>query len=317
MSMSATHPADLLRATLAEDPARPLVTFYDDATGERIELSAKTFDNWVAKTANMLVDGLAAEPGERVVLALPPHWQSAVWLFGCWSAGLVPIPVDPAVLDRTGLDPAVGDTAGPDQAGLDALADTDPQIVVTTASGLGGAADRFPAAGEIVGLSLHPLGGTLADMRTTGTGTHAPPPAGVVDYAAEVRAYGDRFISAALDPAAAALAPPQAAVLTGADLVAAAADAARAWRVPAGVRVLTVAGLHTLDGILAGLLVPMSVSGSVIICRNIDESGLDRRLAMEHVSAVAGLPGLRGVAELLSLPSDSESVDRRPGTSRP
>src|SRR5262249_10238292 len=74
------------------DPVRPLVTFYDDATGERIELSATTFGNWVAKTANLLVDELDAEPGDRIALDLPPHWQTAVWLFAAWSAGLHVVP---------------------------------------------------------------------------------------------------------------------------------------------------------------------------------------------------------------------------------
>src|SRR4051812_31192843 len=73
-----SHPVDLLRRALAAEPSRPLVTFYDDATGERVEFSVKTFDNWVAKTANLLVDGLGAEPGAKVVLALPLHWQTAV-----------------------------------------------------------------------------------------------------------------------------------------------------------------------------------------------------------------------------------------------
>ena len=85
--------ADVLRARAAERATAPLVTFYDDATGERIELSGATFGNWVAKTANLLVDGLGAEPGDQVALALPPHWQTAVWLFACWSAGLVVAPV--------------------------------------------------------------------------------------------------------------------------------------------------------------------------------------------------------------------------------
>ncbi len=99
----AATPAELLRRRVADDPSNPLVTFYDDATGERVELSARTFDNWVAKTANFLVDGLGAEPGTRVVLVLPPHWQTAVWLLACWSAGLVAEPVDPAeVKGRSG-----------------------------------------------------------------------------------------------------------------------------------------------------------------------------------------------------------------------
>lgn len=78
-------PADLLRSALAADPGRPLVTFYDDATGERVELSVATFANWVAKTANLLQGDLAAQPGDRVALLLPAHWQTAVWLLACAS----------------------------------------------------------------------------------------------------------------------------------------------------------------------------------------------------------------------------------------
>ncbi|MEU0392146.1 TIGR03089 family protein [Streptomyces sp. NPDC006208] len=89
--MNATDrtPADLLRSALAADPSRPLVTFYDDATGERVELSVATFANWVAKTANLLQGDLAAEPGDRLALLLPAHWQSAVWLLACSSVGVV------------------------------------------------------------------------------------------------------------------------------------------------------------------------------------------------------------------------------------
>ena len=49
---------------------KPFVTWYDDHRDERVELSYKTFDNWVAKTANLLVDELGAEPGDRVGAAL-------------------------------------------------------------------------------------------------------------------------------------------------------------------------------------------------------------------------------------------------------
>ena len=106
-------PADLLRSALAADPARPLVTFYDDATGERVELSVATFANWVAKTANLLQGDLAAAPGDRLALLLPAHWQSAVWLLACASVG---------VTAEVGGDPADADlvVAGPGQfdAGL-------------------------------------------------------------------------------------------------------------------------------------------------------------------------------------------------------
>jgi uncharacterized protein (TIGR03089 family) len=78
----------LFDAVVAVDPTRPLLTYYDDATAERTELSGATLDNWVAKTANMLVDGLGLGHGDRAMVALPPHWQTATVLLGCWSAGL-------------------------------------------------------------------------------------------------------------------------------------------------------------------------------------------------------------------------------------
>lgn len=100
MNSSDRTPADLLRSALAADPARPLVTFYDDATGERVELSVATFANWVAKTANLLQGDLAAEPGDRLALLLPAHWQSAVWLLACSSVGVVAdVQGDPAAAD--------------------------------------------------------------------------------------------------------------------------------------------------------------------------------------------------------------------------
>jgi uncharacterized protein (TIGR03089 family) len=73
---------------IAPDPARPLLTWYDDATGERTEISGATCANSVAKTANLLVDEVGAAPGDPAGVLLPPHWQTAAVLLGCWSAGL-------------------------------------------------------------------------------------------------------------------------------------------------------------------------------------------------------------------------------------
>lgn len=129
MNASDRTPADLLRSALLADPARPLVTFYDDATGERVELSVATFANWVAKTANLLQGDLAAEPGDRLALLLPAHWQTAVWLLACSSVGVVA---------EVGGDPATTD------------------LVVTGPDGL----ERARACrGERVALALRPLGG--------------------------------------------------------------------------------------------------------------------------------------------------------------
>ncbi|MFJ8162895.1 TIGR03089 family protein [Streptomyces sp. NPDC096136] len=129
--MNATDrtPADLLRSALAADPGRPLVTFYDDATGERVELSVATFANWVAKTANLLQGDLGAEPGDRLALLLPAHWQSAVWLLACASVGVVA---------EIGGDPGDADlvVSGPDTL-----------------------EEARACSGERVALALRPLGG--------------------------------------------------------------------------------------------------------------------------------------------------------------
>jgi len=87
-------PALLLAAALRRDPAGPLLTYYDDATGERVELSATTLANWVAKTANLLADA-GAGAGDRVAVLLPAHWLTAAVLLAAWSAGLV-VTADPA-----------------------------------------------------------------------------------------------------------------------------------------------------------------------------------------------------------------------------
>src|ERR687898_246333 len=63
-----TTPYDLLLAELRRDRSRPLITYYDDGTGERVELSVATFDNWVAKTAGLLRDGLGVQPGSRLLV---------------------------------------------------------------------------------------------------------------------------------------------------------------------------------------------------------------------------------------------------------
>ena len=129
-------PDALLAAALARDPAGPLLTFYDDATGERTELSTTTLANWVAKTANLLRDDVGAAPGDRVAVLLPAHWQAAAILLGAWSAAAV-----------VGTAPAGAAAA--------------------FASG-----DRVAAAagaGEVFALSLAPLGRAFPDGPPPGT----------------------------------------------------------------------------------------------------------------------------------------------------
>lgn len=237
-------PADLFRTAAGSDPGRPFLTYYDDSGGERIELSYTTFDNWAAKTANMINEDLAARPGERFSLLLPTHWQTAVWYAACWMTGMVAAP---------GLDPA------------------DAHHVVCPLSELPRALD---CAGQKVVVS---------------TGTHGRPksdplPAGVYDYAAEVPAYGDQFAPFNLihddDPAL----EMNGRSLSGAEVVATAREAAERWGVGKGDRVLTDADIGTLDGLLAGLLAPLAAGASVVLCRNLDEGKVQRRVDNERVT---------------------------------
>ena len=54
---------DLIERRLRRDPSSPFVTYYDDATGERTELSVVTYANWISKTANLFADELMLDPG--------------------------------------------------------------------------------------------------------------------------------------------------------------------------------------------------------------------------------------------------------------
>lgn len=141
---------------MAADPAGPRITYYDDATGERIELSTATLVNWSAKTANLLRDELGAGPASRVAVLLPAHWQTAAVLLGIWWIGAEVVLCD-------------GRQAGADIAlcTLDRLTD----------------ADDIVGMGEIAVLSLDPFGKPVADL-----------PVGLTDYATAVRVHGDQVV---------------------------------------------------------------------------------------------------------------------------
>jgi uncharacterized protein (TIGR03089 family) len=148
-----TTPYDLLHTELRRDGSRPLLTYYDDDSGERVELSVTTFDNWVAKTVGMLRDGLGVDMGDRVALMLPAHWQSLVWAMACW---------------------AVGACVVPDGSGRIQVTVTGPETLEAATS------TRAP---HVVALSLRPLGARFTE----------PLPPDVLDYALEVPSYPDQM----------------------------------------------------------------------------------------------------------------------------
>jgi uncharacterized protein (TIGR03089 family) len=243
-------PADLLRSALAADPGRPLVTFYDDATGERVELSVATFANWVAKTANLLQGDLAAAPGDRVALLLPAHWQTAVWLLACSSVG--------AVADVAG-DPAAADVvvSGPDT--LDAAR---------------------ACRGERVALALRPLGGRFPQP-PDGFVDYAGEVPGQGDLFTPY---------APVDPEEPALIVAGAEYTGAEVVERARGDAPEFGLTGPGSRILSALPYDTWHGLSAGLFAPLAVGGSVVLCRHLERLGEDavaKRVESERVTATA------------------------------
>lgn len=76
-----------LQQRIRTSGAQPLVTYLDPAIGERTELSATSLANAAAKIANALRGEYELEPGDRVALDLPVHWQRSAWCGGVWTAG--------------------------------------------------------------------------------------------------------------------------------------------------------------------------------------------------------------------------------------
>jgi uncharacterized protein (TIGR03089 family) len=141
---------------IATKAAQPFLTYHDDTTGERVELSYATFGNWLAKTANLVQDDLLAGPGDRIVVSARPHWLTAVWLVAPLLTGAMVDPWGEAKSAHTVI-------VGPQEQDL-------------------AAARECP--GERLALSLLPLGRPFDAV-----------PDGFRDYSAEVRAFGDRFAS--------------------------------------------------------------------------------------------------------------------------
>lgn len=103
-------PEGLFDAVLAAHQARPLVTYYDEATPERAEMSARSTANWVVKTHFLLRDELGLGVGDAAFVALPAHWISVPVLLGVWSAGLT-VTSDPARAAAAFVDESTVDRA--------------------------------------------------------------------------------------------------------------------------------------------------------------------------------------------------------------
>jgi uncharacterized protein (TIGR03089 family) len=78
---------ELMTALRSGQSTSPRLTWYGPDS-ERVELSGRVLDNWVAKTSNLLQDELDAEPGTRLRLDLPAHWKSLIMALAAWQLGM-------------------------------------------------------------------------------------------------------------------------------------------------------------------------------------------------------------------------------------
>ena len=229
--------SDRLRARVGRDGPSPLITYYDLRSGERTELSAVTFTNWVAKTANLL-DELGVAPRDAVRLDLardaPGHWITYVWAAACWEVGAV-------VALRPFARGAALVVVGPDWSGYETSIATD-----------------------IVACALRPLGQPFWE----------PLPAGVLDYAVEVRRQADRYSGASSSPSALAWLDDDR-QLTASELAEiGAAD-------PPERRLVRPS--ETWPAIAEGLLTPLNSGGSTVVVVGDDEDAISRIAASERV----------------------------------
>lgn len=146
-------------------PARPLITHYDDAAGTRIELSVATVTNWAAKTANWLVEEFDIEQGDPVAVTMPAHWQTAGVLLGAWWCG-AHVVAEPSGA-RVAFVPAGG--AAPDAEAV-AVASLDPMGRGLSAPPADGALDYLTEA-RTAGDRFQPISPVPGDGPALGEST--------------------------------------------------------------------------------------------------------------------------------------------------
>ncbi len=154
------------------DASLPLLTYYDIATGERVELSGTTTANWVAKTSNFLVDDLDADPSTRVRIGIPTHWLRFVWILSAWNVGAAV--VDSAAdigLSGPELEADERHRAAASLRPLGGRFTTEPDGFLDVGAEVPGHGDHFFAAeppnGETVAVELEGTRRTHADVLTT------------------------------------------------------------------------------------------------------------------------------------------------------
>jgi uncharacterized protein (TIGR03089 family) len=248
--MSSRTTADL--SVLLPRTEQPLLTYCDDATGERVELSAADLGGWAARTARMLGDGYGLVAGDRAAVLLPPHWQTAAVLLGAWSAGI-------AVSFRPWAT-----------AGLAAPAEEHLDAVFVSRRRLNSWLEEVPEARHRFVLSLSPDGARPDDV-----------PAGYLDYISEALHYPETAPAYGAVRQADPASPDGTSYAEWGEI---AHSIGAALNLRRGDRLLIDADAHEQP--VQWLLAPLSAGASIVLCANLDPDALERRVAAEGVTRV-------------------------------
>lgn len=255
----------------------PFLTFYGDSSGERTELSYATFGNWVAKTANLLVEELELQRGDRVATLLGNHWTTAVVTFACWKAGCCVVPVDaddPAMQARGLLEASRAETAFVRE---DLLSELDTLRHATS----------------------------LRQVVAVGTGmaarlaTDATIPDDVLSYGEEVLAFADDYDDpdVDLDDDALLILPPRggeapAGVRLTQSNVLAAAEALCDWGLGPDDRLLCAQPVQLVDGLALAHAGPFAAGASVVLTDGADAGTLWRKASDEKATLAQLSPSI-------------------------
>jgi uncharacterized protein (TIGR03089 family) len=180
---------------------------------------------------------------------MPPHWQTAVILLGCWATG---VEVSFRGWSTAGLTPA-GEP-------LD--------VSFVAQQRVGSWLDDVPSAAYQFAVRL---------------GSSSPTPPGYDDFESSVRPWlGTSCPPARVDPHGRATVTGETYGAYGAM----AADVAELRGIRRGDRVLVDTAASEQP--LIWLLAPLSVGATIVLCANLDRSRLDSRIATERVTRVLG-----------------------------
>lgn len=156
---------DMLSHLLADDPASPRLTVYNEADGTRMDFSAQTTENWASKVANFLREELDLDDGSAILVDLPVSWQTVMISLGALAAGVtVHFATDTFTTDSDTTDAA------------------EPVVFFTTTD----KASEYANRGDVVVVTTDPFGRGVEEL-----GQQVPE--GAIDFGPTVRFYGDFY----------------------------------------------------------------------------------------------------------------------------